>query len=377
LFHQLTDAYGDIPYYDAVKDIDEMNTQPAYDAQDAIYKDMFAELKDAVSKLSDDPEQKSFGAQDLLLNGDVDKWRRFGNSLRLRLALRVRYADQSLAQENISDVIGAPLIEDNAQNVKLTTLDDGNVDNQNEFYSKNQTQPGNMNVSFTITDNLIHLNDPRLPIYAKEAAAPGTGYRGAPLQMLQNETQRYIGDSLSLMGDYFLQKVYDKVLMNAAEVYFLRAEAAHAGLSSEDAQDMYTKGIQAGMEQFGVAGGDISTYLASPAGTLTGTDEHKLEQIIVQKWLAMYYEVNEGWAEFRRTGYPRIWTGNELGDTQGNIPRRLTYPVEEYFKNQTNVTAAAGRISGGDKLMSRVWWDKKEGLPLAHPRQGMFPPEDY
>lgn len=377
LYHQLTDAYGDIPYFEAAKDINEMNTQPKYDTQQEIYKDLFKELKDAASKLSDDPLQKSFESADLLLGGEVDKWIRFANSLRLRLALRVRYADAALAQENINDVISAPLIEDNSQNVFLATLDDGNVDNVNEFYDKNQRQPGNMNVSFTVTDNLNHLNDPRLPIYAKVAPIPAAGYRGAPIQMLQNESNRYIGDSVSLMGDYFLQPVFKKILINAAEVYFLRAEAALAGLSSEDEQTLYTTGIQTAMEQYEVASGDITAYLASPAGTLTGTEEEKLEQIIVQKWLAMYYNANEGWAEFRRTGYPRIWTGNELGDTGGNVPRRLTYPVEEFFKNANNVKEAAGRIAGGDKLLGKVWWDQKAGLPFAHPRQGMFPPEDY
>lgn len=377
LFYQLTDAYGDIPYFEAVNDILELNTQPVYDSQDAIYKDIFKELKEAAAALSDDASQKSFGSADLLMGGDPDKWRRFANSLRLRLALRVRYADAALAQENISDVIAAPLIDDNSQNVLLQTLNDGNVQNLNEFYDKNTRQPGNMNVSFTVTDNLNHLNDPRLPVFAKIAPEAAAGYRGAPLQMLQNETQRYIEDSLSLMGDYFLQPVFDKILINASEVKFLRAEAALAGFTTEDPQALFEQGIQLAMEQYGVASGDISTYLASAAGTLTGTEEEQLEQIIVQKWLATYYNVNEGWAEFRRTGYPRIWTGNELGDTGGNIPRRLTYPVEEYFKNESNVTAAAGRIDGGDKLLGKVWWDKKAGLPALHPRQGMFPPEDY
>jgi hypothetical protein len=377
LYYQLTDAYGDIPYFEAVKDIADLNPQPVYDSQESIYRDIFKELKEATAAISDDAAQKSFGDADLLMKGDPQKWRMFANSLRLRLALRVRYADAALAQENISDVINGPLIDDNSQNVLLATLDDGNVENLNEFYDKNTRQPGNMNVSFTVTDILNHLSDPRLPIFAKIAPQPAAGYRGAPLQMLQNETQRYIEDSLSLMGDYFLQPVFDKILISAAEVKFLRAEAALAGFTAEDAQDLYEQGIQLAMEQYGVAAGDITTYLASAAGTLTGSDEEKLEQIIVQKWLSTYYNVNEGWAEFRRTGYPRIWTGNELGDTGGNIPRRLTYPVEEYFKNESNVTAAASKISGGDKLLGHVWWDQKAGVPFAHPRQGMFPPEDY
>jgi len=378
LFHQLTDAYGDIPYFEALRAVEEITTQPVYDSQEAIYKDLLKELKEAAAQLNNDPDQKSFGNADLLFKGNVDSWRRFANSLRLRLALRVRYADASLAQQNISEVIAAPLLETNSQNVFLPTLNDGNVGNLNAFYDKNTRQPGNMHVSFTVTDNLILLDDPRLPIFARPAAATGSvAYRGSPIQMLQNETTRYNSDSISLMGTYFLQPVINKILMNAAEVYFLRAEAALAGITAENTQALFTSGIQAAMEQYGVAPGNIASYLSSPSGTLAGTDEEKLEQIIVQKWLAMYYNCNEGWAEFRRTGYPRIWTGNELGHTGGEIPRRLTYPVDEYFKNAVNVKDAAGKVSGGDQLLSRVWWDQKPGLPVHHPRQGMFPPETY
>ncbi|MBL7736765.1 MAG: SusD/RagB family nutrient-binding outer membrane lipoprotein, partial [Chitinophagaceae bacterium] len=182
-------------------------------------------------------------------------------------------------------------------------------------------------------------------------------------------------DSVARMATSFLQPVYNIIVMNAAEVFFLRAEAALAGISSEDAQDLFASGIQAAMSQYGVANTDISDYLASPAGILAGTEEQQLEQIIVQKWLGIYYNTFEAWAEFRRTGYPRIWTGSVLGDTEGNIPRRLTYPVAEILRNGDNVAIAIGKLSKGNTLMSRVWWDQKPGLPILHPRQGMFPPE--
>lgn len=375
LFHQLTDAYGDIPYTDAVQGVNDIAVQPKYDTQESIYKDLFKELKEAAAQLVVDPGQISFGNADLLLKGDVDRWKRFANSLRLRLALRVRFADAALAQQQITDVLSQPMIETNAQNVKLATVNDGNTANSNQFYQRNLTQPNNMVVSFTLTDNLKKLNDPRLPLLARPANIAAAGYRGVPTQIGTTQKERYSGDSTAHMALSFLQPVLDLVVMNAAEVKFLRAEAALAGLSNEDEQTLFNEGIQLAMQQYGVAAGDITTYLASASATLSGSDENKLEQIIVQKWLALYNNSTEGWTEFRRTGYPRIWTGSDLGDTQGNIPRRLTYPNDEYFRNVTNVTEAASRLAGGDKLMSRVWWDKKPGLPIAHPRQGMFPPE--
>jgi hypothetical protein len=375
VFQQLTDAYGDVPYFEAVQNVEGVILLPKYDSQEDIYKDLLKELKEAAAQLSNSSSKASIGAADILLKGNVDAWRRFANSLRLRMAMRVRYANPALAKQNIDEVIGQPLILNNSQNVFLATVNDGNTANANQFNVKNSTSPNNMLVSFTLTDNLKRLNDPRLPILARQANAPIAGYRGVPLQYGEDAGTRYATDSVSRMATSFLQPVYNIFVMNAAEVSLLRAEAALAGITTENAQELYAAGIQLAMTQYGVAAGDITTYLASPAAVLAGGTEERLEQIIVQKWLAIYYNTHEGWAEFRRTGYPRIWTGSTLGDTQGNIPRRLTYPTDEFLRNGDNVKAAVAKLSNGNKLTSKVWWDKKAGLPIPHPRQGMFPPE--
>lgn len=375
VFQVLTDAYGDIPYFDAVKSIEEVVLQPRYDKQEDIYIDLLKEVKEATAQLTNSADQIGFGNADLLMKGNVDAWRRFANSLRLRMAMRVRYADPALAAQHINDVISQPLITTNSQNVFLATVNDGNSSNQNPLFTRNQTQPNNLLVSFTLTDNLKRLDDPRLPLYARPANAPEAGYRGVPLQLGPDQTSRYATDSVARMNLSFLQQVYNIIVMNAAEVYFLRAEAALFDITNEDPQELYEEGIKAAMAQYNVAAGDITDYLASPAGTLTGTEEEKLEQIIVQKWIGIYYNHYEAWSEFRRTGYPRIWTGATLGDTQGNIPRRATYPTAELLRNEANVSEAISRLNAGNTLMSRVWWDKKAGVPFAHPRQGQFPPE--
>ena len=376
LFDQLTDQYGDIPYSQAVQGIDSVILQPVYDKQQDIYADMFKELKSAAAQLTDDPSQQSFGAADILYQGDVDSWRRFANSLRLRLAMRVSYVDAALAQQNVTDVLSQPLITDNTQNAFLSTRADGNTNDDNQFYETNLREPTDMVVSFTVTDNLTRLNDPRLPIFAKPVTL-GSGYRGTPIQLSPDQqlTNRYTTDSVSLMGDAFLQPVMNIVVLNAAEVNFLRAEAALDNLSTENAQTLYAAGIKASLDQYGVSSTASANYLASAAGTLSGTDEQKLEQLITQKWIANYYQATEGWDDFRRTGYPRIWTGGLLGNTSGEVPRRLIYSQDEYLKNTANVKAAAARLSSGDSYMSRIWWDARQGLPFHHPKQGSFPPE--
>src|SRR5690606_12433751 len=119
---------------------------------------------------------------------------------------------------------------------------------------------------------------------------------------------------------------------------------------------------------------DRDDYLAGSAGTLSGSDEEKYESLIVQKWLANYLQFEEGYAEFRRTGYPRIWTGTALSDTQGEIPRRIQYPQSEYNSNIQSITEAIKRLTNGDAYTSRLWWDVKPGLPIHHPKQGTYPP---
>jgi hypothetical protein len=196
--------------------------------------------------------------------------------------------------------------------------------------------------------------------------------------LFSDQKPRYGNDSVATYKMTFINPAVPIIVMNAAEVYFLRAEASLAGLSSEDMEQMYRSGIESSLDQYNVATADVNSYLSSPAATLSGgTPEEDLENIIVQKYLAIFNQGREAWAEFRRTGYPKIWTGGDLGVTNGNIPRRLTYPKTEYNLNNANVSDAASRLSGGDQMTSRIWWDAKPGLPFYQARQGSFPPEIY
>jgi hypothetical protein len=375
LFAQMTDLYGDVPYFEAVQKVENVINQPKYDTQQEIYKDLLKELKESAAALNPDPTLPSFGAADILMQGNVDKWRKFANSLRLRLAMRVRYADETLAKQHIAEVITAPLIDDNALNVVLTTINGSDTRNRNPLWN----DPLNsypQSVSFTVTETLKMLKDPRLTIFVVPATDSVSGYRGRPIAVLPDEKNYSIENSAS-QQQYFREAVYPIIVMNAAEVSLLRAEAALAGYTSENAQAMFAKGISQSLAQYKVVPATITAYLASPVATLKGTQEEKLEQIILQKFLANYYQINEGYAEFRRTGYPKIWTGSDKGSTGGEIPRRLTYPLDEYSKNEASIKAAVQRLAKGDTYMSRVWWDAKPGLPFHHPRQGKFPPEMY
>lgn len=384
LWQNLTDMYGDVPYSEAAHDMESFIAEPKYDTQESIYKDLFTELKAATEQLSDDQSLFSFGSADLLFGGDVSAWRKFANSLRFRMAIRVRFVDNVLAQENISDVTNQPLISTNEENAKLlsegpTAPNENNRSPLVRLIKNNLIEP--RHIGFPVLEILAKNNDPRMPIYFKLPNLPDPSssvpYRARPINVYDVETPRYVRDSISLAGDYFEAPQFIFNLITAAEVNYLKAEAALAGLTPGDANSLYRTGIQLAMEQYSVDAGSITTFLASSPATLSGSDEQKLEQIINQKYISLIYQSNEAWAEYRRTGYPKMWLGSGPTDTEGEIPRRLTYPADEYSKNGVNVAAAASNYSGGDKLTSRVWWDVKAGLPYVHPRQGMFPPESW
>lgn len=379
VFHRMTDAYGDIPYSEVAQSVDKVIISPAYDTQESIYTDLLNELKEAAAQLNSGTDQESFGAADVVYGGDADSWKRFANSLRLRLAIRVRYADASLAQTHISEVLGSDLITSNSQSAVVTSEGEGAVDlsNTNPLYQNfvnGNAGAGNATVvGITLTENLLSTDDPRMPVYLKPNI--NDEYIGRAINMDPDEKEAYT--EVARMDDAFIQAEFDFNAMLAAEVSFLRAEAALAGLSSENANDLFKEGIQLSMEQYGVDTGDITTFLASAAGSLAGTEEEKLEQIIVQKYLALFGDSYEAWTEHRRTGYPRQWIGSLSAlDTDNAMPRRSAYPLGEYNLNGENVKVAASRLVGGDLLTSRVWWDAKAGVPFDHPKQGVFPPYD-
>lgn len=373
-FSRITDAYGDIPYFEAALGVDQVIVQPAYDTQEAIYKDMLNELKEVAAQLGSQGDQISFGNADILYQGDADKWEKLANSLRLRLANRVRFVDETLAQQHISEVINAPLIDENSENASLETLPPSaseNASNINPIYRRYLDATTDIFVGIPVTDIMNPVDDPRLPLFAEPGESGN--FRGRPIQLFQEEKEAYPNENTSAVGPLLKAETYEIIVMNAAEVFFLRAEAALAGLTNEDEEEMFRQGIEKSLEQFDIPQAETNDFLAQPVATLSGTEEEQLEQIINQKFVAIFFQANEAWAEFRRTGYPRIWIGSEKGATDGNIPRRLTYPSDEFGKNEANVSAAAARM-GGDDLLTRIWWDVRAGLPFAHPMQGMFPP---
>jgi hypothetical protein len=423
VYSQITDIYGDMPYFEANKSPDEAIASPKYDTQKSIYEDFFKELKEAAAEL--DEAKESFGNADLYYGGDIAKWKKFANSLRLRLALRVRYADAALASANLSDLQEADLITAPGDDALVSTANDieahrngsyNNIVNGADEFER-QDYVSHQLVGKAMLDALVGTSDPTDPIDPRTKVIADTaflngstltpphapfGFRAQPLLGAVPVTNKYPygGGSTSLFSLFWYVPVIKENVLRSSEVYFALAEAALYNLRTGDADAYYKKGIEASIAEVqdlyntgkgqmpGVlelvygSGFDadgflaykemtqpqIDAFLASPATTLAGSDEEKLEHIIDQKMIALYPNELEGWSEWRRTGYPRVLVAaNEQSGMHGVSPRRQHYPNTEKLINSANNKEAVDRMGGTDDLLKRVWWDANLDAPHAHP----------
>jgi hypothetical protein len=364
--HKVTDLWGDVPYSDAFRMLVEYNEdafKPKYDTQEDIYSDMLAVLKNAAVNI--DPS-KSFYASDIIFDGDLDSWVKFANSLRLRLA--VRSGNEVVVNEIIAE---NNLISSNDEGALFTYID--SEDWWNPYYSLwESSKESTPKISWLMKAKFDATSDPRLSVYAQPAESDGVTFQGVPnLMDANNKENQAMGMgvvSTSYIGSYFVNNpTLTKPLLSYAEVCFLRAEAAYRGWTSESAQTWYEAGVRAAMEFYGIATADIDEFL-----TNGDVFNNTLEQIMEQKWIALYLDGWEAYADYRRTGYPQLkkWdlvlegiiikSAQWVDVPRDYVPGRLPYPSNEYDLNQENYQAAIEAM-GGDSYYQQLWWAKKFG----------------
>ncbi|SFE77449.1 Starch-binding associating with outer membrane [Chitinophaga sp. CF118] len=347
IFQVLTDFYGDVPYSETANI--EVYPTPKYDEQKDIYIGLLAELKTAVGLISttDNPI-----AGDILYNGDLTKWKKFANSLRLRIALRISDREFETAKA-VFDEIGADntgLIAANTENAQLVYLASPN---QNPV-AKNRETRNDYRISKSIVDKLKSLNDPRLTIYA--ALPKDTNVIIGVTNGLPTDSASRLGlNKTSDVGAVFTATTAPAVLFNYSELLFIKAEAAQRGLLSGDAADLYAQAVTASLKQYGVSDATVATYLLQPA-VLYNAANYK-QSIGDQKWLALFGDGLEGFAEWRRLDYPQL-TSAYAGALEGKIPLRLTYPSGEQALNGVSYKAAVVH-QGADQLITRLWFDQQ------------------
>lgn len=383
--HRVTDKFGPIPYSQVGRSV----VSTPYDDQQSVYNQFFLELDTAVTSLQiyqiQHPGEKPFKDFDLIFHGDYTKWIRFANSLRLRLAMHIVKADPATAkiqgEKALSNTGG--LMSEPGDDAAIAVMS-GTSD---LFMITHDWDDNRLNAS--LTSYLTGYGDPRLPIYASPATDPlfpgeYIGIRIGAAIPSKDDYKTYA--SLNTAVTFVPLKA--EQIMCAAESWFLKAEAGLRGWSGAgDPQANYEKGIMVSMEQWGVSMGDYIDDAASKQAAYTDpknsannstavssitikwdntvSDEEKLEKVITQKWLAMFPEGQEAWTEFRRTGYPKLFTvvhNKSQGtiDTQIQV-RRLSYPQNEYSTNGAAVTDALELLGGPDTGGTRLWWDIDKG----------------
>ncbi|PCE63637.1 SusD/RagB family nutrient-binding outer membrane lipoprotein [Sediminicola luteus] len=363
IFHRLTDLYGDIPYSEAGKGYIEGVLKPKYDRQSEIYADMLKELEESVAALGSGTSD--YGDADIMFKGDMEKWKKFGNSLMLRLGLRLIKVDAAGAQAWATKAIngGVMTSNDDIAYIEHTNGPDGiNKNGNGEVF----TADGNPRMSKTFIDILA--GDPRLPILAQRRGDQSTN--PADLVGLPNglDASTYEDATGMTSLDDFAEPNRNIItgedapmfFQTYAEVAFMLAEANVRWGIGGDAATNYNNGVEAAMQMLSLYGdaavidqADIDAYLAANpynAGTA-------MEQIATQYWIATFLNEYETFANWRRIEMPVLTPVNYPGNvTNGTIPRRLIYNQGEKTNNADNYNEAVSN-QGADEFTTRVWWD--------------------
>lgn len=401
-FIKLTDYYGDIPYFEASKVYEEGLIKPKYDTQESIYMDFLKELKEASDQLT---TLAPIPRYDLYYNGNINQWKRFTNSLRLRVAMRLVKVNPAQAQQEAKASFEAGLMTSNDDlcfvKHEESTLDIGPG---NGFANRLLSTPSAS--TFRMTDDLLNAltstNDPRLlwigSCYLNDAK------RSDITEIVYNTLNQYIAvpsqefiygggvgseivwapailavvDGKTTNITHHYQRMQPSKLITAsespyihlsyAETQFLLAETVVRGwnISPESPEALYKRGLTAAIKQWSLFGANvpqdaaITQYIDAQA---LGTDTDALEEINKQLWILHVLDPIEAWSNIRRTGMPSQYTKfynryPGVNESDGQMPRRMQYPIEEQIKNKENLEEAIARI-GKDDWNKRVWWDKE------------------
>ncbi|MDB5063498.1 MAG: hypothetical protein JWP67_3341 [Mucilaginibacter sp.] len=386
IFERITDLYGDVPYSEAGLGFYDKNFFPKYDKQQDIYTDLLKEVSEATAAL-DPAADKPTG--DVMYHGDIAKWQRFGNTLMLRIAMRLSKADPTTAKTYATQVVGKTMISNDDNAYILGDATGGRITvNRNSQILLGDGGQENYYVRWSkaFIDQLKSTNDPRLSavavtsLYLNDATKvqnPAANSSAAVQKGMPNGKDFSAVPTLSIMSDPSFTSFNDysspapalikrngpTFVLTYAESELLLADAAERfGIGS--AAIHYTAGVKAAityLSQYDVAATVSDAAAASYVAAHPYDPANGLNMINTQYWLLTntMLDFYESWANWRRTGYPVLTPVNYPGNATGaTIPRRFPYPVSEAGTNTTNYNAAHNSVPGGDVLTSRVWWDK-------------------
>lgn len=380
-----TDAFGPIVYTKA----GDGDIAPKLDKQEVVYKAMMEDLHNSAKTLSQ-VTSKVLSAYDAIYNGNAQNWARLANSLLLRMAVRVHFKDEALAREYITKALDPQyggVIEDETQEAKIQSTEKMPLMNSMLPMVVDYKEA---RLGATIWAYLSGYSDPRLSAYFTEGTYRGeSGFYALPPT---NNNAKAEGTNTA---EYAARPKVDAnsplYWFRASETYFLKAEAALYGFITEDVQSLYEAGVTQSFKENGVALGSyltsenkpidvryatlkyntsysstISTGNVSPKWSTSAGKEKQLQQIITQKYLALYPNAMEAWTEYRRTGYPYLLKPADRsaysrinGEATMIVPERFRFSPQEYGTNP-NMSEVPSLLEGEDQGATRLWWVRSD-----------------
>jgi hypothetical protein len=390
IMHRATDMYGDVPYFEAGQGYISGVYKPKFDRQPEIYADMLKELDEAAQNM--DSNKPSYGAADYLYGGDVSKWKTFAYSMMLRLGLRLTKVDVSMSETWVKKAIAGGVMKSNDDIAKLNHSSGGEL---NFYWDGRELQGGEGvppseegkgygKMGQTFVSHLKNTGDPRLPFYItlwqgnadptqlpvstdpnKQKGLPH-GYDASSIKtIIPDWTDNSYAEYSEINLHTVAHDATPSIFLSYNEVELYLAEAALRGWDAGDPKTHYEAAVQASMQMgplypggFSIPQVSIDGYLAANP-YVAGTFDQQMEQIHTQFWVSQFMNNMEIYANWRRTGYPKLTPTNYPGnETGGTIPRRLPYPQSEASINTVNYNAAI-QAQGPDLWTTRIWWDKQ------------------
>jgi hypothetical protein len=377
IYMPMTDLFGPIPYSEVGNGEDVVH----YDSQEEIYNDFMKILAEATDVLAGNLDKgTTFADGDVVYGGSLDKWLKLGNSLRLRVAIRISKVapDKAKTEAEAAAAHAGGLITDNADNAFMQPTPPNYLNPLGVI-----SDWGEFRMSAAMESVLKGYADPRLPKYFEPAVATGQfkGIRNG-LTIEQMSATYNSNENNSNVVERFRNANYGTEphgLYVAAETWFNLAEAKLNGWSvgSESAKEAYENGINASLAQWGVPSGSYASSSATPQAlgdfynspamsnipvAWGGTEDVQREQIGTQKWLSLYPSMSrEAWAEVRRTGYPKLYprlnNDNPDASVQPTSVKRLIFPPTESIVNAEGYQSGVEKLGGPDKSSTRLWWN--------------------
>ena len=370
-FLRLTDMYGPLP-------IGAEEDPNAYSSQETIYKTLVADLDHALGVINgmiaaNGGSLVQFKDADQVYGGDFTKWAKFANSLKLRMAIRMRFVAPDYAKKVGEEAVAAGVITSNDDNCAINYNPNGQW--------KTSVEWGDSRACADIESYMNGYGDPRISKYFSATTTEGDR------AIIGCRAGANIGNKSVAGGLYSaanIEKDSRGVWLTAAEMTFCRAEGALANWSGMggDVESLYKQAIKLSFEQWGAK--NVDAYLeddaSTPADYKDATDGYggshgkmstitikwdnsasaaeKLERLIVQKWIALFPDGQEGWCEIRRTGYPKVFPVAQTTSYSIEVPNRIPFDYTEPTNNPVNYQKAVQLLGGADDYATKMWWQK-------------------